>query len=427
MKFGMRKPSIKKSIKARTTGKVKRAMKKAINPLYGKKGMGIIKNPKKAIYNKVYNKTTFGINDIVKTTNTIASRSNKKSSINCGGKIDMIGNEKNSTNGNQKSIKSAVVNLIIVYFLGIFGVHKFINKDKKMGLIYLFTLGIFGFGWIYDIVIAIIEVFKEIKNRKQKNSIQNSDINEEIFESEENDKTEKISVKNIIVWIVSIFSILAGICSNEFTISNILFIFAGLCIMPPIVNKITTKTKKYSKKMKWIIFILLTIFAYGTYPVDNSIETNNNYTDSSIVTEEKKETEEQAKKEAEEQAKKEAEEQAKKEAEEQAKKEAEEQAKKEAEEQAKKEAEEQAKKEAEEQAKKEAEEQARKQAEEQARKQAVAQQAQSQQQSNSRGVYRTPSGKRYHFDPNCGGKNSYSTTLDSAISSGLTPCQKCAQ
>ena len=179
--------------------------------------------------------------------------------------------------------------------------------------------------------------------------------------------------------------------------------------------------------MKWIIFILLTIFAYGTYPVDNSIETNNNYTDSSIVTEEKKETEEQAKKEAEEQAKKEAEEQAKKEAEEQAKKEAEEQAKKEAEEQAKKEAEEQAKKEAEEQAKKEAEEQARKQAEEQARKQAVAQQAQSQQQSNSRGVYRTPSGKRYHFDPNCGGKNSYSTTLDSAISSGLTPCQKCAQ
>lgn len=42
-------------------------------------------------------------------------------------------------------------------------------------------------------------------------------------------------------------------------------------------------------------------------------------------------------------------------------------------------------------------------------------------------IYRTPSGKRYHFDPDCGGKNSYQVTLDAAKSAGLTPCQKCAQ
>ena len=36
--------------------------------------------------------------------------------------------------------------------------------------------------------------------------------------------------------------------------------------------------------------------------------------------------------------------------------------------------------------------------------------------------YRTPTGKRYHLDPNCGGKNSYRTTNIS----GLTPCSKCA-
>ena len=47
VKVGFRKPSIKKSIKARTTGKYKRRFKKAINPLYGKKGMGFIKNPRK--------------------------------------------------------------------------------------------------------------------------------------------------------------------------------------------------------------------------------------------------------------------------------------------------------------------------------------------------------------------------------------------
>lgn len=66
MKFGMRKPSLKKSIAARTTGKAKRAMKKAIIPGYGKKGMGWIKNPKKAAYNKVYNKTSFSLWDLFK-------------------------------------------------------------------------------------------------------------------------------------------------------------------------------------------------------------------------------------------------------------------------------------------------------------------------------------------------------------------------
>lgn len=66
MKFGMRKPSLKKSLKARTTGKAKRALKKAIIPGYGKKGMGWINNPKKAAYNKIYNKTTFSIFDLFK-------------------------------------------------------------------------------------------------------------------------------------------------------------------------------------------------------------------------------------------------------------------------------------------------------------------------------------------------------------------------
>lgn len=66
MKIGMRKPSLKKSIKARTTSKAKRAVKKALIPGYGKKGAGWLKNPKKAAYNKVYKKTTFSIFDIFK-------------------------------------------------------------------------------------------------------------------------------------------------------------------------------------------------------------------------------------------------------------------------------------------------------------------------------------------------------------------------
>ena len=66
MKVGVRKPNIKKSIKARTTGKLKRQVKKAVNPLYGKKGMGVVNDPKKAAYNAVYNRTTVGVSDIAK-------------------------------------------------------------------------------------------------------------------------------------------------------------------------------------------------------------------------------------------------------------------------------------------------------------------------------------------------------------------------
>lgn len=64
MKFGLRTPSLKKSISARTTGRAKRAIKKALIPGYGKKGMGWIKNPKKAAYNKVYNKTSFDFKEV---------------------------------------------------------------------------------------------------------------------------------------------------------------------------------------------------------------------------------------------------------------------------------------------------------------------------------------------------------------------------
>ena len=66
MKIGFRKPSLKKSIKARTTGRLKRQVKRAVNPFYGKKGMGWIRDPKRAAYNKVYRKTTFGLRDLLK-------------------------------------------------------------------------------------------------------------------------------------------------------------------------------------------------------------------------------------------------------------------------------------------------------------------------------------------------------------------------
>lgn len=55
MKFGIRTPSLKKSLAARTS--VKRLVKNSLG-LKAPRGYGWLTNPKKAAYNRVYNRTT---------------------------------------------------------------------------------------------------------------------------------------------------------------------------------------------------------------------------------------------------------------------------------------------------------------------------------------------------------------------------------
>ena len=58
MKIGLRAPSLKKSLKARTTGRAKRAVKSSVNPLYGKKGVGLVLHPERSVKNRLYKRTT---------------------------------------------------------------------------------------------------------------------------------------------------------------------------------------------------------------------------------------------------------------------------------------------------------------------------------------------------------------------------------
>nr|WP_300129738.1 hypothetical protein [uncultured Butyricicoccus sp.] len=83
---------------------------------------------------------------------------------------------------------------------------------------------------------------------------------------------------------------------------------------------------------------------------------------------------------------------------------------------------------------KEAEAKAAEEAARQAEKEAAEQKAQeilkeasgeeSAPQSSGQTVYITPSGKRYHLDPDCGGKNAHAVDISKVGS--RTPCQKCA-
>ena len=60
MKVGMRTPNLKKRVSSRTTGAINRKVKRSTSPYYGQKGIGWVKDPKRAAYNKLYNKITFG-------------------------------------------------------------------------------------------------------------------------------------------------------------------------------------------------------------------------------------------------------------------------------------------------------------------------------------------------------------------------------
>ena len=63
-------------------------------------------------------------------------------------------------------------------------------------------------------------------------------------------------------------------------------------------------------------------------------------------------------------------------------------------------------------------------AEQQAAAEAAAAQAAAEQQTTGETVYITPSGKRWHRSPTCGGKNSYPVDINDVGS--RTPCKKCA-
>lgn len=63
MKFGPRKPSLNKRIAARTS--IKRQLVHRLG-LKMPRGYGWIRNPKKFVYNKVYNRTTFDVFKLIK-------------------------------------------------------------------------------------------------------------------------------------------------------------------------------------------------------------------------------------------------------------------------------------------------------------------------------------------------------------------------
>ena len=131
MKIGVRTPSLSKSLKARTTGRIKRQMKRAVNPLYGKKGMGFITNPEKAIYNKVYHKVTVdplkGVKSGPKKKKSTSSQSTQRQAT--------VSRPNTVVYKTVTYTCNKWIYISLAFFLGVVGAQFFYSGQKKKGVL----------------------------------------------------------------------------------------------------------------------------------------------------------------------------------------------------------------------------------------------------------------------------------------------------
>lgn len=63
------------------------------------------------------------------------------------------------------SDKSRLTALLLCVFLGNFGLHHFYVGKTATGVLYLFTIGLFGIGSIYDLIMIATGSFTDIEGR----------------------------------------------------------------------------------------------------------------------------------------------------------------------------------------------------------------------------------------------------------------------
>jgi len=66
----------------------------------------------------------------------------------------------------QIPLKSKITALLLCFFLGGLGVHRFYVGKIGTGILYFCTLGLFGFGVFFDFIFILIGVFKDQYGRK---------------------------------------------------------------------------------------------------------------------------------------------------------------------------------------------------------------------------------------------------------------------
>ncbi len=88
----------------------------------------------------------------------------------CGRQLEELKTDKSISNpqvviNNSNQINGPIVHgtkecdkwtsFLLCFFLGVFGAHKFYEGKAGLGILYIFTVGLFGIGWFIDLMVIL--------------------------------------------------------------------------------------------------------------------------------------------------------------------------------------------------------------------------------------------------------------------------------
>lgn len=179
------------------------------------------------------------------------------------------GNSDNTGNG---GIDMVWLKFILCAFFGFLGVHKFMEKKIGMGILYLFTMGLFGLGWFYDCIKYLIIAVKSTRLTTAELIEEYGSRTETIPEhpSAEIPSHHGSSIKRGGLWILTVFLFLVALAYLPH-ISGIFALAAAILAAP--IEKWQNAVSRFVKgKSKGIIVAGMTILALFSTPAGNSQE-----------------------------------------------------------------------------------------------------------------------------------------------------------
>ena len=162
------------------------------------------------------------------------------------------------------------IKFIICLVFGYLGVHKFMEKKNGMGILYLFTMGLFGFGWIYDCIKYLIIAIKSTNTgekiiEEQSESIAKTNT---LYPPVESPLKNNFSVKKVLLWGLTVFLALIALAFFPH-ISGIIALAAAAIVIP--IEKWQDQITRFIKgKTKTIIVAAMTVVAFFAIPTADS-------------------------------------------------------------------------------------------------------------------------------------------------------------